>query len=94
MDLTCFDNLNVAEELANRQTDVLVPPGDLVDRALTRRESINAGIPVPWSKLENLYQLRAGELVLLGGYSVAALGNEEIRQLTEDILSEMEQAED
>lgn len=69
MDLTCFDNLNVAEELANRQADVLVPPGDLIDRALTRRESINSGIPVPWSKLENLYQLRPGELVLLGGYS-------------------------
>ena len=69
MDLTCFDNLNVAEELANRQADILVPPGDLIDRALTRRESINSGIPVPWSKLQNLYQLRPGELVLLGGYS-------------------------
>ena len=69
IDYDAFASLDVAEELSFASLDRITAPGDLVDRALERREAASLGIPMPWSKLENLFRLRPGELVLLGGYS-------------------------
>lgn len=63
-----FASINVAEELAMASLDRITAPGDLVDRAIERRENADKGIPMPWSKLPE-FRLRPGELVLLGGYS-------------------------
>lgn len=64
-----FASLDVAEELALASLDTVTAPGDLVDRAMTMRDRASSGIAMPWSKLENLFTLRPGELVLLGGMS-------------------------
>jgi replicative DNA helicase len=69
IDYDAFASLDVVEELSFASLDRITAPGDLVDRAMERREGANSGIPMPWSKLDNLFRLRPGELVLLGGYS-------------------------
>ena len=69
IDYDAFATLDVAEELAHASLDKITAPGDLVDRALTMRDRATSGIEMPWSKLKNLFNLRPGELVLLGGMS-------------------------
>lgn len=64
-----FASIDVAEEMSTASLDQITAPGDLVDRAMERRSSADHGIPMPWSKLENRFRLRPGELVLMGGYS-------------------------
>jgi replicative DNA helicase len=63
-----FASIDVAEELSLASLDRITAPGDLVDRALERRDSAANGIPMPWSKVPG-FKLRPSELVLLGGYS-------------------------
>ena len=69
IDYDAFASLDVAEELAYASLDRITAPGDLVDRALSMQDRATAGIKMPWSRLENLFTLRPGELVLLGGMS-------------------------
>lgn len=69
IDYDAFASLDVAEELAYASLDRITAPGDLVDRAMSMRDRATSGIKMPWSKLENLFTLRPGELVLLGGMS-------------------------
>ena len=64
-----FTNLDYAEEMSYASLSQLTAPGDLVDRALTMTDRATAGIKMPWSKLDGLFTLRPGELVLLGGGS-------------------------
>lgn len=64
-----FTNLDYAEEMSYAALSQLTSPGDLVDRALTMTDRATAGIKMPWSKLDGLFTLRSGELVLLGGGS-------------------------
>ena len=69
IDYDAFASLDVAEELSYASLDRITAPGDLVDRALTMQDRATAGIKMPWSRLKNLFTLRPGELVLLGGMS-------------------------
>ena len=69
IDYDAFASLDVAEELSYAALDKITAPGDLVDRALTMTDRATSGIKMPWSKLENLFTLRPGELVLLGHHT-------------------------
>ena len=69
LDYDGFSSIDGAEELSFASLEKITAPGDLVDRALTMQDRATAGIKMPWSKLEGLFTLRPGELVLLGGMS-------------------------
>lgn len=62
-------SIDVAQSLADRSLDNIVDPGKLYDRVLERRSHVDTGIKTPWSKLDGLFAMRPGELVLFGGYS-------------------------
>ena len=44
-------------------------PADLVDAVIDRRDNPRLGIEAPWSKLQGFFQIPAGGVTLLGGYS-------------------------
>jgi twinkle protein len=62
-------SINVAQALADRSLDNIVDPSGLYHRVLERRSHIDTGIKTPWSKLDGLFAMRPGELILFGGYS-------------------------
>lgn len=62
-------SIDVAQSLADRSLDNIVDPGKLYDRVLERRTHVDTGIKTPWSKLDGLFAMRPGELILFGGYS-------------------------
>jgi twinkle protein len=62
-------SIDVAQSLADRSLDNIVDPGKLYDRVLERRLHVDTGIKTPWSKLDGLFAMRPGELILFGGYS-------------------------
>lgn len=64
-----FRNINVNEELSAGEAGSMLGPSDLVERVAQRRSSKDNGIRLPWSKLDGLFLLRPGEMVLIGGYS-------------------------
>jgi twinkle protein len=64
-----FRDINVNEELAQAETSEMLCPTDLVERVAARRASQKSGINLPWSKLDGLFALRPGEMVLMGGYT-------------------------
>jgi twinkle protein len=62
-------SIDVAQQLADRSLDNIADPDSLYDRVLERRSHIDVGIKTPWSKLDGLFCMRPGELILFGGYS-------------------------
>lgn len=62
-------SINVAQQLADRSLDNIADPGSLYDRVLERRSHVDIGIKTPWSKLDGVFAMRPGELILFGGYS-------------------------
>ena len=62
-------SIDVAQQLADRSLDNIADPDTLYDRVLERRSHVDCGINTPWSKLDGLFSMRPGELILFGGYS-------------------------
>lgn len=64
-----FTSLDVAQKLSALERNSIVGPTSLVQRVSERRNYKSNGIPVPWQKLHDDFELRPAELVMLGGYS-------------------------
>jgi len=63
-----FDKINVLEELSSNVVDDVAFSHDLVSRAMKRRDAVDDGIKMPWSKMDQ-FLMRPGEFILYGGYS-------------------------
>lgn len=68
-DMDDFKNIDIQEELADMEAPDMRSAGDLLERTLDRRDELDEGIDLPWSKMHGYFWLRKGELVLLGGYT-------------------------
>ena len=66
-DMDDFKNIDIQEELADMEAPDMRSAGDLLERTLDRRDELDEGIDLPWSKMHGYFWLRKGELVLLGG---------------------------
>lgn len=64
-----FRDININEELAEAEANEILSAGSLVERVAARRASQSEGIRMPWGKLDGLFSLRGGEMVLMGGYT-------------------------
>lgn len=64
-----FRDINVNEELSAAESTDMVVASDLLGRLERRREEMDAGIPLPWAKLDTLFRFRPSEITLMGGYS-------------------------
>lgn len=64
-----FRDIDIQAELADMEAPDMRPAGELAERTIARRSDMDAGIELPWSKLQGHVALRKGELVLLGGYT-------------------------
>ena len=61
-----IDELEMLTQLGlNRFVD----PADLVDAVIDRRNNPRLGISAPWSKLQGFFEIPAGGVTLLGGFS-------------------------
>ena len=63
-----FDKINVLEELSSNVVDDVAFSYDLVSSAMKRRDAVDHGIKMPWSKMDQ-FLMRPGEFILYGGYS-------------------------
>lgn len=64
-----FTSLDVAQKLSALESNSIIGPTSLIGRVEARRNQKSNGIPMPWSKLKDDFELRPSELVMLGGYS-------------------------
>ena len=64
-----FKNIDTQASLADEGRPAMMSASQLADRTLERRDALDQGIDLPWGKLKDFFRFRAGELVLLGGYT-------------------------
>lgn len=64
-----FTDIELNSSLSIAESSDVVQTHQLIDRVIKRRTELDQGIRLPWPKVADAVKLRAGEMILMGGYS-------------------------